>query len=461
MRAKIIHHERGQIIVLVALALVALIGMVALAVDGGIVYFDRRRAQTAADNAAIAGALMLLQGKTDAQINYFNAVGSSLNSKPFIIAAANGFDNNGTTNWVQVSAPPFSGYYAEVWDKDSYVQVHIRERSNTSLIQLIYPGLAEGQVDAVAHGTLPGPNFPGDAIVGLDPYSCKTVWFHGTQTITITGGNVYSNSNATSPPQPSSCGAGVQGGSGSVNITGGEFNIVGGFVQNGGAGTLSPYPNTGVQPEPYHPVPSPNCSDPTLNLPNYGDVQYSGHGAHEMHPGIYGKIKITGGTITMDPGLYCLNGDFQFSNTTISNSSSSDAGVLIYMASGSFSFTGGAIDLHGLNPVTGTVTNPPPTPPFYPSTDGTGQPYDYSHYLILAPSTNTSSMTIMGNTGTTYTGTILAPSSACSLGGSGSTIGYQAQIICDTVNVGGTAAVNITNSAQNSAALPAILDLVK
>lgn len=48
--------ERGQTLVLVALILVALMAMIALAIDGGNAYLERRQMQTAADAGALAAA---------------------------------------------------------------------------------------------------------------------------------------------------------------------------------------------------------------------------------------------------------------------------------------------------------------------------------------------------------------------------------------------------------------------
>src|SRR4029077_1164943 len=50
--------ERGQTIVLVAVALVSLLGMAALAIDIATLYVARGEAQRAADAAALAGAKM-------------------------------------------------------------------------------------------------------------------------------------------------------------------------------------------------------------------------------------------------------------------------------------------------------------------------------------------------------------------------------------------------------------------
>jgi uncharacterized membrane protein len=48
--------ERGQALILLAVSLVVLLGFTALAIDGSLLYSDRRQLQTAADAAALAGA---------------------------------------------------------------------------------------------------------------------------------------------------------------------------------------------------------------------------------------------------------------------------------------------------------------------------------------------------------------------------------------------------------------------
>jgi len=49
---KTYRSERGQAIILILIAMVAMLGFVALAVDGGRVFSERRRLQSAADAAA-------------------------------------------------------------------------------------------------------------------------------------------------------------------------------------------------------------------------------------------------------------------------------------------------------------------------------------------------------------------------------------------------------------------------
>jgi len=66
MRPKV--HERGQALVIIALAAVGLFGFSALAIDGSRVFSDRRNAQNAADTAALSAALAKIR-----QENYVQA----------------------------------------------------------------------------------------------------------------------------------------------------------------------------------------------------------------------------------------------------------------------------------------------------------------------------------------------------------------------------------------------------
>jgi hypothetical protein len=87
--------ESGQILIAVALLSVVLIGFLGFALDGGYLYLVRRRAQTAADAGAIAGALHLWQGsgdvntavRRDAALNGFPGVNEVIPNHPPVEAA--------------------------------------------------------------------------------------------------------------------------------------------------------------------------------------------------------------------------------------------------------------------------------------------------------------------------------------------------------------------------------------
>ncbi|HMD81065.1 MAG TPA: pilus assembly protein TadG-related protein [Anaerolineales bacterium] len=63
MKDKNLFSESGQTLVIIAFAAVILFGFAALAIDGSIVFSDRRHAQNAADTAALDAALSKTRGR--------------------------------------------------------------------------------------------------------------------------------------------------------------------------------------------------------------------------------------------------------------------------------------------------------------------------------------------------------------------------------------------------------------
>ena len=63
MLRRIVSEERGQALIIMALAMVVLVGFLALAIDGGNAYAQRRLMQNAADAAALAGVRALALGE--------------------------------------------------------------------------------------------------------------------------------------------------------------------------------------------------------------------------------------------------------------------------------------------------------------------------------------------------------------------------------------------------------------
>ena len=60
MQAAWLRKQSGQAVVLVAVAVLVLTAILALALDGGAIYLDKRQLQNAADSAALAGAELLM-----------------------------------------------------------------------------------------------------------------------------------------------------------------------------------------------------------------------------------------------------------------------------------------------------------------------------------------------------------------------------------------------------------------
>src|SRR5262245_17713292 len=95
--------RRGAIVVLIALCLAVVLTFVAIAIDGGGLLERRRQSQNAADAAALAAAERLF-------FNYPKAkgvdAGGTAVSRALAIAAANGFNNDGTRSTVDVRTYP-------------------------------------------------------------------------------------------------------------------------------------------------------------------------------------------------------------------------------------------------------------------------------------------------------------------------------------------------------------------
>src|SRR5207244_12471382 len=97
--------HNGQVLVLVAIALVVLVSFVALAVDAGFMWGTRRKMQSAADAAASAGAVASRQGYnvTSAANKVASLNGFTDGANGVTIAVHNPYSGCGTsTNCVQV-----------------------------------------------------------------------------------------------------------------------------------------------------------------------------------------------------------------------------------------------------------------------------------------------------------------------------------------------------------------------
>jgi hypothetical protein len=116
--------QSGQSLIILAVSFVVLLGFSGLAIDGGILYSDRRHAQNAADAGALAGALAILQS------------GNPI-STAFARVADNDYDNDGVRNWVEVHNPPIDGPYA---GNPYYVQVRIRSKVDSVFAHFVYSG---------------------------------------------------------------------------------------------------------------------------------------------------------------------------------------------------------------------------------------------------------------------------------------------------------------------------------
>jgi Putative Flp pilus-assembly TadE/G-like len=151
--------RRGQVLLIVAIALVALIGAVALAVDIGFMWGARRRMQTAADGAAVAGAVASRQSQ-----NVTTAADDT--------ASLNGFTNGANNVTVTVNSS-YSGGGCSA----NCVQVIIDQPQSTYFLRALGVSSIDVKASAVA-----GTTNSGGCIYGLGPTS-PSLTVVGTPTI--------------------------------------------------------------------------------------------------------------------------------------------------------------------------------------------------------------------------------------------------------------------------------------
>lgn len=90
-------RERGQVLALVALALVAMLAVTALVIDGGNAFAQQRGTQNAADAASLAGATVMVQniaGVTKLDSDVYAAITAKMNENKATFDSANYVDWN-------------------------------------------------------------------------------------------------------------------------------------------------------------------------------------------------------------------------------------------------------------------------------------------------------------------------------------------------------------------------------
>jgi hypothetical protein len=153
---KRLRSDAGQAIVLTTLCMTILLGAVALAVDVGSWYVEHRKAQAAADAAALAGAQLLPQSTamavSEAQ-TYADSNGGGVDADG--ITLKSGFATNDTIS-VKI-ARPAPGFFSRLFSVDS-VTVHA-----TAAARAAIPGQARWAAPIVVnklHPLLSGPGCP-------------------------------------------------------------------------------------------------------------------------------------------------------------------------------------------------------------------------------------------------------------------------------------------------------------
>lgn len=302
-------RRSGQILVVVAVMLVAMVGILGLVTDSGFVEANRRHAQRAADAAAQAGAREMLYGNGTTEQNNARAAA-------YLYAGLNGSDTN---SYVLIEIPPATASNSKFASSNKFIRVEVSRPVNTMFINTVKSlvGLTTATTIARASataGVVPKP--PSITVETLSPAGRAALKVSGGGSMTVVGGSIYVDSTDTQAVSVD--------GSSTIDVSAASLNIVGG-VDNPGQITGPLVTGATAAPDPFAYVVAPSIT--SSSSVTYGDGSTGSNstdsggtsskpasksitgGTVTLNPGIYwGGIKITGGTVTMAPGRYVMAG---------------------------------------------------------------------------------------------------------------------------------------------------------
>jgi Flp pilus assembly protein TadG len=383
--------RRGTAAALVALSLPILMGVAALALDAGLLFIQKRQAQTMAEAISTAAAYQLYLKNTSGATAAATALASKYGVSP------------------TVSIPPTSGPFA---NKAGYVQVSITTSSPRVFSALWGAGTMSAMASAVAgSGTVP---YSTAAILVLNPTG-TSVTLSGSTQVTAKNGSIIVDSTSSAAIVSS----------GTPSITAPVLDLSGkisfsGSNPNKATVTDTGQPNT---PDPLAGIAAPSSSGMTVQS-NSG-ISLSGSTSRTLSPGVYnGGITLSGSaSVTLSPGAYYINGG----GINMSGSSSiSGAGVFIYNTGG------GAINLSG----SGNVS-------LSPMSIG-----PYTGITVFQDRSSTTGATLSGSGNMNNTGTFYFPDATLTLSGSSGVNAVGAQIISKNLAFSGTAATQVNYNSS-------------
>ena len=482
--------ESGQALIIIAFAIIGIVAIVGLAIDGAAKFSDQRHAQNAADTAAMAAALTRVDTLADAETN------SSISTTPEICssesmsgasdvcvalvldgldrAASNGYDNF-TNNTVKVYSPPVSGFYK---DNKDYVQVIITSTINTTFSKVIGRTQLTNIVQAVAYAK-PGFNLTdGAMIISYDPDpNCSTggtggysVSVSGSATVNLYGGGIFLNSNGVCGfTIPNCADLNITSGAGISSVGGNNIN------QDGCSDPAPEFPNqdTITIPEDVYfpPVPS-QCNTAAPAPTKLGEISVPGNpqpvGEWLIYPGYYedfpqAALVENKSHIYMASGIYCIDPKGPAFDTDLgwspvaaaSLNGSTDPLINKYSAYNPDGVTlyvkkGGGFSINADSPTFLDASSNPNS--------------DYQGYLIVLEGTHTSieNCNITGGADIEINGLIFAPYCDITVNGqAGETAAINAQLIGWDIKINGTNAINFNYDPSNQVKVKAKVGLMK
>jgi len=464
------HESSGQIIALLAISLLVLLIIAALAIDGGMLYSERRFSQNAADASSLAAAAWTANAMADQGLSYNDFSCDILEdevmagfSEAKLRAASNNFSNNlpadMEVNFYQDGAEHDltepNGMLAICSDDLKFIdfKVRITTETSTAFLHLIAPGTLKSTVEAVTR-LEPQRNIGyGNAIVALNSNCSNTTMgltISGTSEINITGGGLWSNAclRLNGPPSASS----------PLLVTledGAKANLIDPDGINIINGTLEPADAENIIPSEYsmdlysdaYKIKS--ILEGTCNaFTNQGDIRVNNNNTVEITPGLYDKLTVNGDVDTtivtftnpdnLENPVYCFNETVTINGGTVTGDK-----VLIYLRGGDMSISANAV-----------VS--------IRSSDVDQDYFVLDGLLIFMDPDDTNTISLEGGGTSYFSGTIFGLEADLDIGGNAAIEQtYSTQLIGKNVNVHGNVGIDINFDLSQNVTMPPIMNLIR
>jgi hypothetical protein len=274
-------------IMLAAVLMTAFLGFVGILVDAGFAYAQRRQAQNAADNAALAATHVLFEGGSE----------SAALAAAIEYADANGYASESIT----VHIPPISGNHV---GEEYHAEVIVEEQPATFFIHAVIPGGSTVRGRGVAGAEIfPEPY----ALIVLEDHDCLAFDHVGQPNMTVTNGGIAVNSDCMLD-------AFYKSGGGNLTVDG-QIDVHGGYTVDGN-GIVSPDPRNipWAVDDPLASLSPPSRGDPAPGSAGTAENPITWHHSPpadmSLSPGTYygGFFSDCVCTITMEPGVYVMAG---------------------------------------------------------------------------------------------------------------------------------------------------------
>jgi Putative Flp pilus-assembly TadE/G-like len=434
------NRQSGQALVTTAISLFVLGGFSGLAIDMGVLRYEKRIQQTAADAAALAGATnigfggIVAGGQNAAVANGYTDGSSNTLSSCTGTTAAIGTVCVQVTQGPTLAGDPHFG-------NTNYVEAYVSTVQPTYFMTLL--NITQQTVTARAVATNVSGGGPGPGCLytlGAPSSAIEGVNINGSATLNAPTCGVVDNGNYNTKGN-------------ALVVAASTFAVAGTNIVKGPGGTVTctstpdscPTPNVAPSSDPEAGKLTPPCSPCTggtaISISGNGGftsapgaVTYS-NGTYYINPGTYTSISVTGvssNTLVFNPGLYIVD---------------SSAGMSIQ---GNGVFSGNGVTFYFTNSGTMNMTGTPTMQLTAPGPSG-----QYPGVLFYQDPLDTSGPSFGGTSGSYYDGLLYFPSAQITFYGTNNSTNV-AMTIADSILLSGTPTVNL----QGAVGMPTGVNLV-